>query len=155
MASRDAGLSIQPFSATDQDAAKRLILAGLAEHWGHVNESVNPDLDDLGASYRDGIFLVAKIGDVLVGTGALVPRSSGVGEIVRMSVAAKHRRTGIASAILSQLIAGAPRLGVRRIVLETTATWREVVAFYLANGFTITHDAEGPFGTETWLALEL
>lgn len=151
----DARVSIEPFRSADQHDVRRLILAGLAEHWGHVDESVNPDLADIGASYRDAIFLVAKLDSVVVGTGALVLRSPGVGEIVRMSVAGELRRNGIASRILQELIAQAPKLRVKRVVLETTAAWHDVVAFYVANGFAITHEAEGPFGLETWLAREI
>jgi GNAT superfamily N-acetyltransferase len=127
----------------------------LAEHWGHLDESVNRDLDDIARSYSDGIFLVAKLETAVVGTGGLLPRSVGVGEILRMSVARELRRRGIASQVLRELIAWAPKLGISRIVLETTAIWREVAAFYLANGFTITHQAEGPFGLDTWFAREI
>jgi len=151
----NAPVCIEPFRSADQDDVRRVILAGLAEHWGYVDESVNPDLLDIARTYSHGIFLVAKVDSIVVGTGALVPRAPGVGEIVRMSVATELRRRGIASQVLRELIACAPKLGVSRIVLETTAAWREVAAFYLANGFTITHDVEGPFGVETWFALEL
>ena len=148
-------LLIEPFSSADQQEVKRLIVAGLAEHWGFVDESMNRDLDDIAASYRDGVFLVGKVDGVVVGTGALIPRSRGVGEIVRMSVAKELRRTGIARRILRELIVRASQVGLKRIVLETTAAWREVVAFYVANDFTITHEVEGAFGVETWLALDL
>ena len=151
----NAQVRIEPFRSADQGVVKRLILAGLAEHWGYVDESVNRDLDDIGGTYSNGIFLVAKIDEVVVGTGALVPRSPGVGEIVRMSVATELRRLGIASQVLRELVAWAPKLGVSRVILETTAAWQEVVAFYLANGFTITHEAEGPFGVDKWLAREI
>lgn len=150
-----AQVRIEPFRSADQDAVKRLILAGLAEHWGSVDESLNHDLDDIGRTYSNGIFLVAKIDEVVVGTGALVPRSPGVCEIVRMSVATELRRIGIASQVLRELIAWAPKLGVSRVVLETSASWREVVDFYRANGFTITHEAEGPFGVDKWFAREI
>ena len=34
-------------------------------------------------------------------------------------------------------------MGVRTVVLETTRTWAEVIQFYLAHGFAITHYAKG------------
>lgn len=148
-------LLIEPFSCADQQQARRLILAGLGEHWGLVDESMNRDLDDIAATYHNGVFLVGKVDGVVVGTGALIPRSREVGEIVRMSVTKELRRTGIARRILRELIVRALQFGLQRIVLETTAAWREVVAFYVANDFTITHEAEGAFGVETWLALGL
>jgi len=52
---------IRPFRPADQEAARRLILQGLAEHFGAVDETLNPDIDDIMASYvdRGHLFLVA------------------------------------------------------------------------------------------------
>ncbi|MCZ7673141.1 MAG: hypothetical protein M5U34_41515 [Chloroflexi bacterium] len=52
----------RPFSPTDQAAAKALILAGLAEHWGTLDLSLNSDLNDIQASYVDngGVFIVVE-----------------------------------------------------------------------------------------------
>jgi hypothetical protein len=35
-------------------------------------------------------------------------------------------------------------------VLETSAHWHDVVAFYLACGFRITHHTDGDLGPDTW-----
>jgi putative acetyltransferase len=82
---------------------------------------------------------VAWLGGRIVGTGALVTRVTGTAEIVRMSVRADVRRQGIGCQILDQLVARARSLGCKKVILETTATWQEVIAFYLQNGFRITH----------------
>jgi GNAT superfamily N-acetyltransferase len=152
-----AKLRIVPFTVADQDQVKRLILLGLGQRWGWdaPDETLNPDLNDIATSYANGIFLVAKLDATVVATGALLPRSRGLGELVRMSVDSPLRRHGIATRLLHDLLARAPQLGVQRVVLETSASWHETIAFYVANGFTITHTAEGPFGAETWFALEI
>ena len=141
-------ITLLPFQPADQAAVKDLILAGLAEHWGTLDPSKNPDLDDIAASYAaasnvGAVFLVARHQDRIVGTGALVPRQYGAAEVVRMSVAADWRRQGIGRMILQALVGRARQTGFKRIILETTETWQEVIAFYLSFGFRITHYQDG------------
>ena len=132
-------LCIVPFRPQDQRAAKALILAGLKEHWGVLDARKNPDLNDIAASYADGVFLVARQDGHLVGTGAFRPITDATVEIVRMSVKREKRRQGIGREILAELCWQAYRLGYRRAILETTASWQEAVAFYRAFGFEVTH----------------
>ena len=144
-------VEIHPFRAEDQEAVKRLILAGLVDHWGTLDPSKNPDLNDIAASYAGAVFLVAWHDGCVAGTGALVRRSADVGEIVRMSVAGPLRRHGLGRAILRRLIDQAAALGYRRLILETTETWQEVIAFYQGFGFRHTHT----LGKDAYFALEL
>lgn len=144
-------IDILPFQPEDQAAVKQLVLAGLAEHWGEIDPTKNPDLNDIPASYSKGTFLVARIQGRIVGCGALIPRAEKTGEIVRMSVAADMRRRGIARCILSQLIELARNKGFNQIILETTSTWTGVIEFYLRCGFHITHYKDG----DVYFALEL
>ena len=144
-------LTITPFHPDDQVAVKQLILAGLVEHWGFLDPTKNPDLENIAVSYAGATFLVARWGADIIGTGALVPHQAGTAEIVRMSVAQQHRRRGIGRRILDALIAQARAQGFQRIILETTATWQEVIEFYLRCGFRITHDKDG----DVYFLLEL
>ncbi len=134
---------IRPFEPHDQRAAKALILAGLAAHWGELDPNQNPDLADIGASYGDGLFLVAYLGAELVGTGAFVPLDPITAEIKRMSVAAHYQRQGIGRLLLDHLIRAARKRGYRQIVLETTATWQQAITFYQKAGFHLTHITAG------------
>jgi GNAT superfamily N-acetyltransferase len=142
---------IAPFQPSDQTEAKTLILNGLVEHWGFLDPTKNPDLDDIAATYANATFLVARLDGKLVGTGALVPRSPEMAEIVRMSVDSSLRRQGLGRLILQALVERARQVGFRRITLETTATWSEVIAFYLNFGFHITHEQDG----DVYFALDL
>ena len=142
---------LQPFCPADQAEVKDLILTGLVEHWGTLDATKNPDLNEIGVTYRGATFLVARLAGRIVGTGALVPRGDGTAEIVRMSVARDLRRRGLGRRILTRLLAQARQDGTRRVVLETTATWQEVIAFYLDYGFRITHYAGG----DVYFALDL
>jgi GNAT superfamily N-acetyltransferase len=134
---------LSPFQPEDQLEARALVLTGLGEHWGWIDESLNPDLNDIAHSYADGLFLVARLDGRLVGTGAFKPHSSDTVEIVRMSVATELRRLGIGHLILDALCREARKRGFTRVVLETTETWQEVIAFYLRSGFEITHHQDG------------
>ena len=118
-----------------QEAARDLILAGLAEHWGSLDPAFNEDLADIAQYYRDSIFLLAWIDDRPIGTGALIPESEGVARIVRMSVEKTVRRQGVGNLILAHLLECAREQGTRTIVLETTATWEDAIAFYKRAGF--------------------
>jgi GNAT superfamily N-acetyltransferase len=146
-----ADLTVRPYEPADQAEVKALILAGLVDHWGFLDATLNPDLNDIAASYAGAYFLVARRGGRVVGTGALVPRGAGRAEVVRMSVARELRRQGVGRIILGRLIEHARQAGLRQVVLETTETWSEVVAFYLGFGFHITHHAGG----DAYFALDL
>jgi putative acetyltransferase len=144
-------IQIQPFRAEDQAEVKALVLAGLVDHWGVLDLTKNPDLNEIAVTYAHAIFLVARRGGRIVGAGALLPRGNGVAEVVRMSVARDLRRRGIGRLILGRLLDQARADGYRRIVLETTGTWREVISFYLQFGFRGTHTVD----RDTYFALEL
>ena len=143
--------AIRLFRPEDQAAAKTLILEGLIERWGFRDPFKNPDLDDIAASFAGGVFRVAVLDGRIVGTGALRPFQDDTAEICRMSVARGLRRRGIGGAILRVLLADARSAGYRRIILETTSTWEDAVAFYRKHGFRATHSKEG----DTYFLLEL
>jgi putative acetyltransferase len=140
---RSSEITILPFQPEDQSAVKNLILAGLEEHWGVLDLTKNPDLDEIALTYAPATFLVAWQNDKIVGTGALVPKPDGAAEVVRMSVASDWRRKGIGKKILQELCKQAKLNGYRRLVLETTETWSEVIEFYQQFGFQITHHLDG------------
>ena len=142
---------IIPFESKHQAEAKALILAGLEEHWGTLDLSMNPDLNDIGKTYEAAHFLVALQNGKLIGTGALIPHPDGTAEIVRMSVDIRLRRLGIGKRILCELCLYAKSNGYKQIILETTETWDEVIEFYKRFGFQITHYQDG----DVYFALDL
>jgi putative acetyltransferase len=144
-------ITILPFKPANQTEAKSIILNGLKEHWGTLDHAKNPDLDDIATSYAVGLFLVALKDGHVVGTGAIHPKSNEIAEITRMSVAASLRRKGIGKLILEKLCDHARSIGCRKVILETTETWQEVIAFYQRSGFQITHHLDG----DVYFALDL
>ncbi len=113
---------IRPFQPDDQQETRALVLAGMVEHWGILDPNLNPDLNDIATSYAEGLFLVALQKGKIVGTGALLPRAQGTAEIMRMSVAASLRRSGLGSAILRELCDRARKMRFQKLILETTST---------------------------------
>jgi GNAT superfamily N-acetyltransferase len=137
------------------DAVRSLILAGLGEHWGDVDPTLNRDLDDLAATYAAGSVLVASDGEHVVGTGTVVPRGQRSAEIVRMSVSPAYRGVGLGRRLVGELVERARGWGMERVVLETSAQWTDVVEFYLRCGFTQTHFEDGEFGPDAWFEMRL
>ena len=146
---------LSEFGPDDQDAVRQLILRGLEEHWGGIDDSLNRDLDDIASTYAHGRTVVARVGDDLVATGTIVPRASDVAEIVRMSVAPDQRRGGVGRKLVAELIATARQWQMDRVVLETQSSWTDVIAFYVACGFEITGERDGAFGADTWFERRL
>jgi putative acetyltransferase len=148
---RTNNILINKFEPEDQEEARAFVLVGLVEHWGFLDPTLNTDLNNIAAAFAEGIFLVAWQEGKIVGTGALLPISHDTAEIMRMSVTSTLRRSGLGSAILQRLCEYAQTKGYYKLVLETTSTWQEVIAFYLKFGFQITHHQDG----DTYFALDL
>lgn len=131
---------IRQFRPADQAAARRLINEGLGERFGVVDESFNPDLDDIAAHYtaRGHTFLVALGGGgALLGTGCLIYEPDGAtGQMVRVSVRRDLRGNGIGRALVERLLAEAQARGLRRVWMETNAGWTSAIRLYERCGFT-------------------
>lgn len=129
---------MRDFRPGDQDALRRLILDGLRERWGAAfDPACNPDLEDVAASYLDRrgeVVVVEQHGD-LVATGTLVPESLDVGRIVRMSVAAAHRREGLGRHVVHELVDRARRRGMTEVRVLTDTPWISAVELYRSCGF--------------------
>jgi ribosomal protein S18 acetylase RimI-like enzyme len=134
---------VAPLNAEDTAAVRQLLIDGLSERWGAYDPRFNPDLEAFPQSYLGSLILVAKTAGAVVGTGTLRSISSHRVEIVRMSTAASSRRTGVASAILQQLLEHARAVGAQEVVLETTSSWASAVAFYTKHGFAQTREQGG------------
>ena len=130
-------LILRSFTTPDQEAVQQLILNGLAEHFLYLDPSLNPDLDDITATYLSigDLFLVAELDKKIIATGALVRESPETGRIVRVSVASDNRRMGIGQLIVHQLLENARRLELKRILVETNRDWHEALVFYKNLGF--------------------
>jgi ribosomal protein S18 acetylase RimI-like enzyme len=126
---------IRPFQLSDQEAAKHLVLAGLAERFNPFKSELNTDVNDIAKNFN--VFLVAYVEDELVATGGLKFETQTSAKVVRMSTARAYRQRGIAKAILRELESIAKARGISRLTLVTNKDWSEAVSFYQRYGFRI------------------
>jgi ribosomal protein S18 acetylase RimI-like enzyme len=129
-------MHIRPIQRRDQTQARALIESGLAERWGFLDSTCNPDLTDLYAHYvqRGHRFYVGDCAGVLVATGALTVTENS-GRIERVSVASDWRRRGFGRIMTNHLIDTARTMGLAHVMVETNHDWRSAVALYRACGF--------------------
>ncbi len=132
-------IMFRPFAASDQAVVRALILSGLASRFGTLDESLNPDLIDLWASYvaPGDTFLVAELDGQIAGCGALIREhdSETIGRIVRVSVDTGHQGKGVGWQISQHLIAIAQRRGFKEILVETNEDWQSAMRLYQSLGF--------------------
>jgi ribosomal protein S18 acetylase RimI-like enzyme len=137
-------LIIRTFTPEDQRASRTLVLNGMGEHFGIIDESLNPDLDDIMSHYLSAghEFVVAELNGELIGTGALVRESTGVGRLVRMSVKRGYRRQGIGRALVAHLLQLARQRGDKQVLVETNHDWVAALGLYQRYGFRQYHQDE-------------
>lgn len=126
---------IRPFQSSDQDAAKTLVLSGLAERFNPFKPELNTDVNDIAENFS--VFLVAYIKDELVATGGLKFETEISAKVVRMSTAKAYRQRGIARAILGELESTARSQGISHLTLVTNKDWLEAVNFYQNHDFRL------------------
>lgn len=83
----------------------------------------------------DGIFLLAKSADKLLGCGGVKRNAPGIGEIKRLWVAEYARGLGLGQRLLDALEQEARKLGFHSIRLDTNKSLTEAKALYLKNGY--------------------
>jgi ribosomal protein S18 acetylase RimI-like enzyme len=135
-----SGLLIRDFRPADQHRVRELILAGMRERWREAYDpSANPDVEDMLASYvaRGAEVIVAEIGSLMVGTGTLQAEGPASNRIIRMAVAASHRRLGVARTIVNELLNRAGLWSAAEVVVRTDTDWLDAVALYRACGFQV------------------
>lgn len=131
-------LVVRPFQRGDQEAARSLVLRGLGEHFGFVDETLNSDLDDIAAHYVDAghLFFVAELAGQIVGTAGLLREAPAAARIVRMSVDQGVRRRGVASALVDACRQAARDCGAHELRAFTEPHWPDALGFYTSLGFT-------------------
>jgi len=82
-----------------------------------------------------GAFVLARVGDEVVGCGGVQTIGDGIGEIKRMWVAPGARGSGLGRRLLAELEARSRALGHRTVRLDTNATLTEAIAMYERAGY--------------------
>lgn len=133
--------SIAPYAEADREGVAALILGIQQGEYGlPITIDDQPDLLDIPGFYLNGQhglggFWVARDGDAVVGTIAVLNIGGGQGALRKMFVAASMRGTGLAAALLTALEAACPRLGIGELFLGTTTRYLAAHRFYEKHGF--------------------
>ncbi|MBI4080368.1 MAG: GNAT family N-acetyltransferase [Candidatus Levybacteria bacterium] len=131
-------MTIRSFKKEDQPYAQEIILNGLKEYWGFIDNTLNPDVYAIEKTYvQEGCrFLVAEADGRIVGTGGLMrTKDANVAQIVRVSVHPDHRRQGVAKEIVTHLLDYAREMGYKKVLVETTKSWIAPRTLYNQLGF--------------------
>lgn len=138
-------MEIRNFKKKDQSRAQNVILNGLKEYWGFIDTSLNPDVYDIKKAYvKEGsAFIVVELGQKIIGTGGLKrTEDTDMVQMVRVSVDKNYRRQGIAKKIVTHLLSQAVTMGYKKVLVETTKTWKIPRALYNDVGFTEIKETE-------------
>jgi len=144
-----AGYTLRTATNADAEAVRDVVFAALREHGLEPSpEDTDADLYDIERHYhaRGGRFdvLVENGGGKIVGSVGLHPGEPGTAELRKMYLRAEHRGRGCGRCLLEHALAEARRLGVRRVILESTSKLPKALALYRSYGFrhyTATHCA--------------
>ncbi|MBV0910761.1 GNAT family N-acetyltransferase [Anianabacter salinae] len=124
----------------DSHALMQRLFAPEENHFLSLDALAGPDIR----------FFTARLGDTIVGTGALALRD-GYGEVKSMFVADVARGKGAAAALLGAIEAEARALGLPLLRLETGDKLDSAHRLYARHGFA----PRGPFGDYTANATSL
>ena len=121
---------IRPATAADVDAIARLEQENLGDDaWSRalVEEGVAGELPTVR-------YLVAQEGDDVVGH-AVVSVVADISELQRIAVDPFHRRHGLATGLLDEVVVLARDEGADRLLLEVREDNHGAIGFYAARGF--------------------
>lgn len=131
------------YKMTKGDLTDPRVVAFLQHHFttarAQTAEGSAHALDLSGLRRPDIDFWTLWDSDELLATGALKTHSAVLGEVKSMHTVSRRRRSGVASAMLSQIIAEAKGKGLAKLSLET-GSWdyfKPAVALYANHGFVV------------------
>lgn len=135
-ASSSAQLIIEPFRPEWRDHFHRLNAAWLEQYF--TIEPLDRELlenPERTILQPGGSIWFARLGDEVVGTGALLKESPGVYELGKMAVAPHCRGCGVGRALLTALIAEFHRCGGTQLLLESNRKLAPALRLYESMGF--------------------
>jgi N-acetylglutamate synthase-like GNAT family acetyltransferase len=94
-----------------------------------------------------GVIYLAKSGEQIVGSAALIKESNGIYELAKMAVSTKFRKQGISTLLLQQCIAHARALNAQKITLFSNHQLTSALALYEKFGFQYIPLKNSPFLT--------
>ena len=136
------------YSAQYHNEFKTLNLEWL-EHY-HLLETHDVEVLDEPEKYildGGGFIYLAKEGDEIVGSAAIINMDDGVFELAKMAVAPLHRGKGLSRLLIATCIDKARQLQAKKIVLYSNSQLKTAIALYEKYGFKHIPLADSPFVT--------
>ena len=100
--------------------------------------------------HDNGVILLVKIDNKLIGTAGIILLSPSEGLMKRFYINSEHRGTGVAQKLLHELIKKARLLGVKKIVFDVARDNGRAIRFYEKSGFTRMHTTPRDGWTESF-----
>ena len=135
-----SGVCIEVYTDIYKDSVADLILSIQNGEFGiPITIKQQPDLNEIPKFYQEnnGNFWIAKLGDKVIGTIALLDIGNNKSALRKMFVAKDYRgkEFGIGQNLLNNLIVWAKHKGITEIFLGTTEKFIGAQRFYEKNGF--------------------
>jgi GNAT superfamily N-acetyltransferase len=147
-----------PVTIAREDPASAAARWCLEHYFAELRERFEEHFDPgltLPAESDDLVFLLARVGGEPAACGVLKGLQPGVGEIMRMWVAAAYRGMGIGARMLAALEAEAAALGRHTVRLYTNRSLAEAQAMYRTRGYVeIPRYNEDPYANH-WFEKQL
>lgn len=134
-------------------AALASYYAELAERFGFASPSAPHELSAF--TPPDGVFLLVRAGDRVVGCGGLRRWDASTGEIKRMWLDPAVRGRGLARRLLAALEDAARAAGRTRVVLDTNSALAQAIGLYERAGYRSVERYNDNPDAERWFAKDL
>jgi len=82
-----------------------------------------------------GAIFLARVGEAIVGSAALIQEKEGEFELAKMAVSAAFQGKGISKLLLEKCLAAAGQLGAKKIYLVSNSKLTKAVSLYEKYGF--------------------
>jgi len=139
---------IKPFEPIHTSEVRELAWRIARDDYGTADEDPgsDEDLQDIAGAYAPphGRFLVALDNGVVVGTGGIRRISDTDCELMRLYVQSEHRRRGVASSLMGDLVNFVRERGYRRLLLEIRPEMEPEAPIYRRYGFRDLEPEQAP-----------
>ena len=134
-------ICITPLQPSDKDAVVDLLGAQMREHRiEQGTENMSRVVQSVLADERHGFFLVARVGEEVVGVAYVatmqsVEHGGRLGWLEELYVSPAHREQGIGSLLMTAILERAGQLGLVAIELEVDVEHQRAESLYARFGF--------------------
>lgn len=92
----------------------------------------NPQLEIID---KGGFIFLAKAGEVIIGSSALIKESPTQYELVKMTIVPSYQGKGISKLLIEACLSAAKNNGAKRIYLQSNSQLQTAIALYQKYGF--------------------